>query len=176
MSPMERVHPDDAIAGRLAAGTLTTDPERGLVFTLVRGARGGAQATPPRPLLGRPNRDGYLQATIRHRGQRAEVLLHRVVWIAAHGRIPPGLVLDHIDRVRTHNWLSNLRAVTQLQNTANSAQRGETCNLSKLTDAQVAEIRLLAASGAHPRRLALTFGVSRTHIYRLVGRKSRRSH
>jgi hypothetical protein len=48
------------------------------------------------------------------------LLAHRVVWLLAYGEWPSGN-LDHIDRQRQNNRLSNLRIATNSQNQANRA-------------------------------------------------------
>jgi hypothetical protein len=53
------------------------------------------------------------------------MLAHRAAWIEAYGPIPAGLELDHIDRNRSNNDLSNLRLVTRSLNNLNlGAERG----------------------------------------------------
>lgn len=42
--------------------------------------------------------------------------VHRVVWTVAHGPIPEGMVIDHIDGDPSNNNLSNLRLATSNQN------------------------------------------------------------
>ena len=50
---------------------------------------------------------------------------HRVAWEEAYGPIPAGLMIDHIDRDRSNNDLSNLRLVTPSLNRLNlGAERG----------------------------------------------------
>jgi len=39
---------------------------------------------------------------------------HAIVWERAHGAIPPGMQLHHIDRNKLHNELSNLELVSPL--------------------------------------------------------------
>ncbi len=46
--------------------------------------------------------------------------VHNIVWNMHHGIIPKGLVIDHIDRNRSNNLLSNLRLVTQQVNGINT--------------------------------------------------------
>lgn len=47
---------------------------------------------------------------------RNKLLLHRVVYELAHGPIPAGLQIDHIDGNRSNNFLANLRLVTHQEN------------------------------------------------------------
>jgi len=72
-------------------------------------------------------RAGYLMAhgyrTITIRGAR--VLEHRLAWAMHHGEDPEGLEIDHINRVRDDNRISNLRLVDR---TANQRNRGANKN------------------------------------------------
>ena len=45
---------------------------------------------------------------------------HRLIWEAANGAIPDDMVIDHIDRDKRNNTLSNLRLVTRTDNQVNS--------------------------------------------------------
>lgn len=48
-------------------------------------------------------------------------LSHRVLWEMAHGAIPAGIQIDHIDRNKDNNSISNLRLATQSENSRNVA-------------------------------------------------------
>lgn len=52
-----------------------------------------------------------------------DYLAHRVIWALAYGEWPSEQV-DHIDGVRTNNKISNLRAVSNAENSRNVAIRG----------------------------------------------------
>lgn len=58
---------------------------------------------------------GYWTIGIGARKYRA----HRVLWEMANGPIPDGLQIDHIDRNRSNNRLSNLRLATGSENHRN---------------------------------------------------------
>lgn len=59
-------------------------------------------------------------------------LAHRLIWEIHNGKIPPGYVVDHINRVRSDNRISNLRLVTPSQNCQNVlVYPGKTSGLPK---------------------------------------------
>nr|WP_312719567.1 HNH endonuclease signature motif containing protein [Stenotrophomonas geniculata] len=71
---------------------------------------------------------------------------HRLVWEAAHGPIPEGMQIDHLDADAGNNSLSNLDLVTPQQNRARQAQRnlaryGCRSTYCKLTPEQALAIR-----------------------------------
>lgn len=49
--------------------------------------------------------------------------LHRYVWEQAHGPIPDGMTIDHINGDRMDNRLENLRAITQGEQVRNQRRR-----------------------------------------------------
>lgn len=55
--------------------------------------------------------NGYLRATTLA-GRAAGLYEHRVVWEAAHGPIPPGFHVHHIDENPANNDIGNLRLVS----------------------------------------------------------------
>lgn len=59
--------------------------------------------------------EGYLQIQIDGNKYRA----HRLVWLYVHGTWPTRL-LDHVDTIRHHDWIDNLRLATKSQNNSNS--------------------------------------------------------
>lgn len=50
---------------------------------------------------------------------------HRLAWEISNGPIPEGMMVDHINRVRTDNRLVNLRLVTAQGNSHNSTAGGK---------------------------------------------------
>jgi hypothetical protein len=60
-------------------------------------------------------RDGYIGIFINSKYHFA----HRIIWEMHNGRIPKGLVIDHINGIRSDNRLENLRLCTESQNCFN---------------------------------------------------------
>ena len=58
---------------------------------------------------------GYVKICINKRQYQA----HRIAWLITHGKWPTG-VIDHIDRDRSNNRLSNLRDISSVENSHNS--------------------------------------------------------
>ena len=73
--------------------------------------------------------------------------VHRIAWKMFYGEDPPeGLDIDHINRDKTDNRISNLRVVTRKDNVANSARVLFKKPLEPLkTPEELAEIRRKAA-------------------------------
>lgn len=65
------------------------------------------------------NSDGYRQVCVTVGGRSYMTKAHRVAWILAHGSIPAGLQIDHINGNRDDNRLCNLRLVTRQENNHN---------------------------------------------------------
>lgn len=62
---------------------------------------------------------GYQRVEIANKFYR----VHRILFEMANGPIPSHLCIDHIDRNRGNNTLSNLRLVTPLENARNRSRR-----------------------------------------------------
>lgn len=58
---------------------------------------------------------GYIQVQIKGKMYR----VHRLVWLYTHGEWPKGMI-DHINRVKDDNRLSNLRDVSARENVLNT--------------------------------------------------------
>ena len=66
-------------------------------------------------VAGHLHHSGYLH--VRVNGIHNTV--HNVIWMMHFGAIPEGYEVDHIDRVRSNNLISNLRLATRQQQCAN---------------------------------------------------------
>jgi len=72
---------------------------------------------------------GKIAGTLNDRGYRVVCIggrlykAHRILWEMAHGAIPYGMQIDHRDRSRSNNRLSNLRLATHAENRRNSGMQ-----------------------------------------------------
>ncbi|HFV9228577.1 TPA: HNH endonuclease signature motif containing protein [Enterobacter asburiae] len=62
---------------------------------------------------------GYRRVSVRVDGKSYMLYAHRVAWILAHGGIPAGMQIDHINAIRDDNRRINLRIVTPQENQHN---------------------------------------------------------
>lgn len=67
-------------------------------------------------VAGSPNGDGYLRVGV----NGEQYLAHRLIWLWHHGYLPEN-GLDHKDRIKTHNWIDNLREINRSCNKRNTA-------------------------------------------------------
>ena len=71
-------------------------------------------------ITGCPGGAGYLQIRIQSRLHKA----HRLAWLYTYGNWPEDQI-DHINRNRSDNRISNLRDVSNKQNMQNAGKRGD---------------------------------------------------
>ena len=104
---------DEPILSRLRAGWMSVDADAGLVY----GLKGEE--------IGYLHRDGYVKTSIRHGGRSFPVKRAQIVWVSVYGPVPDDLMLDHINRVRHDDRISNLRLVNARGNQRNRKDRHE---------------------------------------------------
>lgn len=149
----------------VAAGSIEVDFESGNVYSRqIRGHEG------KRIQLQGADLNGYTVHSISYRGTKLPIRAHQIVWMAAHGAIPAGLMLDHINRNRKDNRLTNLRLATSKQNAANRRPMdGENNPNAKLSGADKTMIAgLYCDSDATMQEIAELFGVSDSTISNIV--------
>lgn len=69
------------------------------------------------------NINGHYRIKLYLSGEKQDVSVHRVIYLARYGKIPNGCDIDHIDGDKTNNQIINLRAVSRSENTRNSKNR-----------------------------------------------------
>ncbi|MEM5588393.1 HNH endonuclease signature motif containing protein [Enterobacter hormaechei] len=106
---------NDAYAPELLCSLFLYDPVTGHLHHKAnrRRVKAGSYADSTR------RADGYRQVALRLDGKQYQLKAHRVAWILAHGAIPHGKQIDHINGIRDDNRLCNLRLVTQRENDQN---------------------------------------------------------
>ena len=108
---------DILISELLSSGRLVVDPLTGNVFA-------PRSNTPSKP-LGAATAKGYLRTSVYVSGKSVTLLVHRIVWIAANGMLADSsLHINHKNGCKVDNRLSNLEAVTHVENMAHSRQLG----------------------------------------------------
>ena len=118
---MKDITRDELCAIALAAGYIKVDTENGIVYG-TRGP-GGIERGTPIELHGSIV-NGYKVYSIHAGGVKKQVRAHRLVWIAAHGAIPEGMVVDHINNDKSDNRLCNLQLLTHEQNSTKAREDG----------------------------------------------------
>lgn len=167
----EDMTPDELIACALANGDITCDLANGKVY----GTRGpGGKPLDEKRELGFVHPSGYVHINLSSNGSKKQVRAHRVIYIAANGHIPDGMVVDHINNDKSDNRICNLQLLTAEENSRKAADdgkylSGEDNPQSKIT----AEVRSRIAHdyrtlGMTYRDLAQKYGVSKSRIGQIV--------
>lgn len=134
----------------------------------VRRMRRGPGTRPGLILRGRPVTRGYLRVQLSRNAQITSMHIHRLVIGSFLGPCPDGKVVNHINRIKTDNRLSNLEYVTPRENTHHymlgKPYRGSDNANAKLNEADVRLIKVMLAHGLSHSRIAAAFNVSRSLI------------
>ena len=160
---------DEFVAWEIAKGNISVDIENGIVYSNRR-----AQGIPcePHELKGTMIR-GYRHLKIVDGKVRRAVRHHRVVWIAAHGIPPEGMVVDHINNNKSDNRICNLQLLTPEDNSRKAYEDGLYLTgadnpATKLSECQVEEVLMTYQNGATLRETARMFGISKSRVHQLV--------
>ena len=123
----------------------------------------------------------YLQVRLMIGGKRSNALAHRLVWFHFNGPIPDGMTVNHRNGIRDDNRPSNLALATPSEQVRHAHrgglrdQTGERNPGVKLTDNEVAQIRLAYEQGGHTMSdLARRFGVSVQAVSKIIRGQRRR--
>lgn len=132
------------------------------------------------PAILKPSLRGrYLGVILSLYGKRAMVSVHRLVLSVFKGPCPPGMEACHNDGRHTNNFLDNLRWDSSSRNQLDKHThgtfpnaKGEANPSAKLTEAEVLEIRRLAAQGHPQKALVKSFNSSPAVISNIINRKA----
>ena len=84
----------------------------GMNYQIVKAYKGDVAGSLSQP-------DGYFTVKVNGRSFR----VHRVIWEMFNGRTSRGMQVDHLDRNRANNLISNLRLVSSVVNSRNQSFR-----------------------------------------------------
>ena len=118
---------------------------------------------------------GYLQVSAEIDGKRLHCGAHRLVWQWCRGDIPVGHEINHRNGLKDDNRPSNLLCGPPGANVEHAHrgglidQHGQRNPAAKLTDNQVAQIRLAYDQGGHTMEgLAKRFRITFQHVSKIV--------
>lgn len=138
---------------------LTIDFENGLVYS----------KRVANKKIGCKNKKGYIVSTIHLNGERKQIKLHRLIWIAKYGMIKETDLIDHIDRIKYHNGISNLRLVNDKTNAENRRSYIGEENPSVKISLKVAElIREDYKTILSYSKLSIKYNVSKSLIAQII--------
>lgn len=121
-----------------------------------------------------PRSKAYLYVWLHIKDKRKRFAIHQLVLLAFIGACPNGLQCCHNNGNPHDNKLSNLRYDTAKSNMKDRAIHGyvgEKVATSKLTEAQVKEIRKLFSLGYTRSAIAAQFNITPTNVSNVVKRR-----
>ena len=148
----------------LEEGRLKVDFKTGKVYSLKQRGKEGQKIE-----LNGSDCNGYIVHGIRYNGFKIQLRAHQIVWIAANGLYDKQtLMIDHINRDKKDNRLSNLRLVDAKGNRENATEYK-----GKLSDEQKDMMTWLHKEDKIPmRELAEDFGISKSRVQQIISEHS----
>ncbi|MCD8098041.1 MAG: DNA (cytosine-5-)-methyltransferase [Lachnospiraceae bacterium] len=162
---------DEVALIALAAGFIEVDESTGNVYG-TRGP-GGIKREQPIKLKGSIV-NGYRVYSIHAEGVKKQIRANRLVWMSAHGRIPEGYVVDHINNIKLDNRLCNLQLLTAEDNSHKAKEdglypTGDACAYSKISVANRKKLSFLYWSTDKPiSYFAEMFGISWSRAQQII--------
>ena len=162
---------DEYIAWNINEGNIVVDTEYGKVFA-TRGL-GGVKLDEPKELMGSVV-NGYKVVSIRNGKTKMQCRIHRIVWIAEHGIIPDGYVIDHINNDKQDNRRCNLQLLTAAENSTKARMDGlykihEDSGSAKITDEVHDFIQYVYGNtDLSIKQLSEIFGISKSRVHQIM--------
>ena len=162
---------DEYIAWNINEGNIVVDIEYGKVFA-TRGS-GGIKLDKPRELTG-TILNGYRVVSIRNGETKMQCRVHRIVWIAEHGVIPDGYVIDHINNDKQDNRRCNLQLLTAAENSTKARADGlykihGDSGSAKISDEVHDFVQYVYGNtDLSIRQLSEIFGISRSRVHQII--------
>lgn len=120
-------------------------------------------------LLSRQCRNGYYMVRKMYDGHNYHFMEHRVIWYFHNGAFDETKEINHIDRDRTNNSISNLELVTHAQNVKHSLPyrkdtRGFNNHKAVLSEKDAQLIRFLCKHGYKQKTVAEMFNLANPNV------------
>ena len=162
---------DELCLVALAAGHIIVNLKTGKVYG--RRGPGGMIRKKPVELKGSIV-NGYRVYSIHADGEKKQVRANRLVWMAAHGRIPDGMVVDHINNDKLDNRICNLQLLSPEDNSHKAFAdglylTGDDCPSSKISEKDRISLSFLYWNTNKPfSYYAELFGISRSRAQQII--------
>lgn len=165
---------DEYIAYNINEGNIIVDTEHGIIYG-TRGP-GGVALKEPVELKG-TDVNGYKVVSIRNGETKMQCRVHRIVWIAKHGIIPEGYVIDHINNDKQDNRLCNLQLLTPGENSTKAREDGlykvhDDAGQAKISDEVHDLIQYVYGNtDLTLKQLSEVFGISKSRVHQIIHEK-----
>lgn len=150
---------DEMCLEAIKRGYVTVDLMNGLAYAKrFAGKRMGSYDT-----------KGYQVTTLSIDGEKKQVKLHRLLWIAENGLLPTGSQIDHINRNKADNRISNLRLADSKLNSNNRRSYDGIFNPSAKINKSIANlIRMGYETVKSYSKLAKRYRVSKSLVAQII--------
>lgn len=111
---------------------------------------------------------GYKQIVLfkgRNTGVKCILYLHQLVWLSVNDMYDETMTIDHIDGYKDNNGITNLRLLTQRDNSLNIQQPKTMCKeFNTIRQPEIKAIKLLMSLGYSQSTIAKELGLNRLSV------------